>query len=73
MADTKADCVKRADWKHDAHAYECYTCAQRGTAPRGNAQCDGCINRSTRPHWRPHPSYAAAAQRAISKAQGGGK
>ena len=70
------DCIvrrpypKRADWRHDPHAYECYTCDQKGAAPRGNAQCTGCINRSTRPHWRPHPDYAATAQRVILVASG---
>lgn len=61
---------KRADWKHDVHAYECYTCDQRGAAPRGNAHCTGCINRPTRPHWKPHPDYAAEAQRVILLACG---
>lgn len=62
--------VKRSDWKHDVHAYECYSCDQRGTAPKGNPHCTGCINRPTRPHWAPHPDYAQAADTAISKAMG---
>lgn len=60
---------KRTDWRHDVHAYECYTCDQRGAAPRANKQCAGCVNRPTHPHWKPHPEYAAAAQLAIRQAK----
>lgn len=61
--------IRRVDWKHDPHAYECYTCDQRGTAPRGNPQCKGCIGRSTHPHWKPHPEYANQAKKAIDAAR----
>ena len=56
---------KRADWQHDPHAYECYSCEQRGNPPAGTRQCTGCISRDDRPHWRPHPEYADAARRVI--------
>lgn len=63
--------IRRADWKHDVHAFECYSCDQRGSAPKGNPRCTGCINRKTRPHWRPHPDFAKAADAAIAKAKAG--
>ncbi len=61
--------VKRSDWRHDPHAYECYTCDQRSTAPRKNPQCKGCIGRSTHPHWKPHPDFARQAIQVIKVAQ----
>lgn len=56
---------KRADWQDDPHAYECYSCEQRGNPPAGTRQCRGCISRDDRPHWTPHPEYEEAAKRAI--------
>lgn len=61
---------KRADWRHEVHAYECYTCQDRSSPPASTKECRGCINRPTRPHWRPHADYAAAAQRVIATACG---
>lgn len=58
---------KRADWKHDVHAYECYTCDQRSSPPASTPQCKGCVGRATRPHWKPHPDYEVAAMQAIAK------
>ena len=62
--------TKRADWRNDVHAYECYSCAQRSNPPASTPQCKGCIGRQTRPHWMPHPDYAAEARQAIQAASG---
>lgn len=61
---------KRADWRHDVHAYECYTCQDRSSPAASTPECKGCISRHTRPHWRPHGDYVAAAQRVILMAGG---